>query len=137
MDGIRLVASDLDGTLLLPDETVSERTRAAGRGQGGRHHGGAGGGRPPRASGPMAERIGVGGIAICANGALVWDLDTGTMVDATPLAAELATRLVHALRQAIPGCCSRSSWRAASAASRLERGLSPSGPRSSRPTPWS
>jgi hypothetical protein len=29
MDGIRLVASDLDGTLLLPDETVSERTRAA------------------------------------------------------------------------------------------------------------
>ncbi|HYN18155.1 MAG TPA: HAD hydrolase family protein, partial [Actinomycetes bacterium] len=29
MRGIRLVASDLDGTLLLPDETVSERTRAA------------------------------------------------------------------------------------------------------------
>jgi succinate dehydrogenase hydrophobic anchor subunit len=29
MHGIRLVASDLDGTLLLPDETVSPRTRAA------------------------------------------------------------------------------------------------------------
>src|SRR4030095_13912343 len=29
MDGVRLVASDLDGPLLLPDETVSERTRAA------------------------------------------------------------------------------------------------------------
>jgi Cof subfamily protein (haloacid dehalogenase superfamily) len=104
MEGIRLVASDLDGTLLRPDETVSERTRAAlvaARE--------AGitvvlvSGRPPRSLGPIAERIGVGGIAICANGALVWDLDRGTMVDSTPLAADLATRLVHGLRKAIPG----------------------------------
>jgi Cof subfamily protein (haloacid dehalogenase superfamily) len=104
MDGIRLVASDLDGTLLRPDETVSERTRravAAARD--------AGitvvlvSGRPPRSIGPLAERVGVGGIAICANGAVVWDLDSGTMIDSSPLAAEVATRLVHALRQAIPG----------------------------------
>jgi Cof subfamily protein (haloacid dehalogenase superfamily) len=104
MDGIRLVASDLDGTLLRPDETVSERTRravAAARD--------AGitvvlvSGRPPRTMGPLAERVGVGGIAICANGAVVWDLDSGTMVDSSPLAAEVATRLVHALRQAVPG----------------------------------
>jgi Cof subfamily protein (haloacid dehalogenase superfamily) len=104
MDGIRLVASDLDGTLLRPDETVSERTRravAAARD--------AGitvvlvSGRPPRSIGPLAERVGVGGIAICANGAVVWDLDSGTIVDSTPLAAEVATRLVHALREAIPG----------------------------------
>ena len=104
MDGIRLVASDLDGTLLRPDETVSERTRravAAARD--------AGitvvlvSGRPPRSIGPLAERVGVGGIAICANGAVVWDLDAGTMLDHTPLAADLAARLVHALRQAIPG----------------------------------
>jgi hydroxymethylpyrimidine pyrophosphatase-like HAD family hydrolase len=33
----------------------------------------------------------------------VWDLDTGAIVDLTPLAADLATRLVHALREAIPG----------------------------------
>ena len=104
MDGIRLVASDLDGTLLRPDETVSERTRravAAARD--------AGitvvlvSGRPPRSIGPLAERVGVGGIAICANGAVVWDLDSGTMVDSSPLAEEVATRLVHALREAIPG----------------------------------
>jgi Cof subfamily protein (haloacid dehalogenase superfamily) len=104
MEGVRLVASDLDGTLLRPDETVSDRTRdalAAAK---------AAGitvvlvsGRPPRSLGPIAERIGVGGIAICANGAVVWDLDSGTMVDHTPLAADLATRLVHALREAIPG----------------------------------
>ena len=104
MDGVRLVASDLDGTLLLPDETVSERTRAA---LGAARAAGITvvlvSGRPPRSLGPIAERIGVGGIAICANGAVVWDLDSGTMVDHTPLAADLATRLVHGLRQAIPG----------------------------------
>jgi Cof subfamily protein (haloacid dehalogenase superfamily) len=104
MDGVRLVASDLDGTLLRPDETVSERTRAALAAASD-----AGitvvlvSGRPPRSLGPIAERIGVGGIAICANGALVWDLDTGTMVDSSPLAADLAARLVRTLREAIPG----------------------------------
>jgi Cof subfamily protein (haloacid dehalogenase superfamily) len=104
MDGIRLVASDLDGTLLLPDETVSERTRAA---LAAAKEAGITvvlvSGRQPRSLAPIAERIGVGGIAICANGALIWDLDAGTMVDATPLAADLASRLVHALREAIPG----------------------------------
>jgi Cof subfamily protein (haloacid dehalogenase superfamily) len=104
MEDIRLVASDLDGTLLLPDETVSDRTRTA---LAAAKEAGITvvlvSGRPPRSLGPIAERIGVGGLAICANGAIVWDLDSGTMVDYTPLAADLATRLVHALRQAIPG----------------------------------
>jgi hydroxymethylpyrimidine pyrophosphatase-like HAD family hydrolase len=104
MDKIRLVATDLDGTLLRPDETVSERTRravAATRD--------AGitvvlvSGRPVRSMGPLAERIGVGGIAICANGAILWDLDRGTVLDWSPLAADLAHRLVHDLRQALPG----------------------------------
>jgi hydroxymethylpyrimidine pyrophosphatase-like HAD family hydrolase len=104
MGEIRLVASDLDGTLLRPDETVSERTRdaiAAARR--------AGltlvvvTGRPPRSLAPIAAHIGLGGIAICANGAVIWDLDTATMVDTSPLAAELAVRLVRGLRRAIPG----------------------------------
>jgi hydroxymethylpyrimidine pyrophosphatase-like HAD family hydrolase len=104
MGEIKLVASDLDGTLLRPDETVSERTRdaiAAARR--------AGltlvvvTGRPPRSLAPIAAHIGLGGIAICANGAVIWDLDTATMVDTSPLAAELAVRLVRGLRRAIPG----------------------------------
>jgi hydroxymethylpyrimidine pyrophosphatase-like HAD family hydrolase len=104
MGETRLVASDLDGTLLRPDETVSERTRhaiaAAQR---------AGitvvlvTGRPPRSLAPIAARIGLGGIAICANGAVVWDLDAGAMVDTSPLAAEAAAALVRGLREAIPG----------------------------------
>jgi hydroxymethylpyrimidine pyrophosphatase-like HAD family hydrolase len=104
MDHVRLVASDLDGTLLRPDESVSERTRAAlaaARAAGIRVV--LVSGRPPRSLGPIAERIGVGGIAICANGALVWDLDTGRMLDTSPLAADLAGRLVRTLREAIPG----------------------------------
>jgi Cof subfamily protein (haloacid dehalogenase superfamily) len=104
MDRTRLVASDLDGTLLRPDETVSDRTRAA---LAAARDAGITvvlvSGRPPRSLGPIAERIGVGGVAICANGAVVWDLDRGTMLDYTPMAAELAARLVHALREAIPG----------------------------------
>jgi Cof subfamily protein (haloacid dehalogenase superfamily) len=104
MDGVRLVASDLDGTLLVPEQTVSERTRAA---LAAAREAGITvvlvTGRQPRSLGPIAKRIGVGGIAICANGALIWDLDTGTMVDSAPLAAEAATRLVHALREAVPG----------------------------------
>jgi hydroxymethylpyrimidine pyrophosphatase-like HAD family hydrolase len=104
MGSIRLVASDLDGTLLRPDETISERTRqaiAAARR--------AGitvalvTGRPPRSLAPVAARIGVGGIAICANGAVIWDLDAGAMLDYSPLAAEVAVRLVHGLREALPG----------------------------------
>jgi hypothetical protein len=101
---IKLVASDLDGTMLRPDETVSERTMAAILAT---RRAGITlvlvTGRPPRNLGPIAERLGVGGIAICANGAVVWDLDTGTILDLTPLAADLATRLVHKLRAAIPG----------------------------------
>ena len=104
MGGIRLVACDLDGTLLRPDETVSDRTRAA---LASAREAGITvvlvSGRPPRSIGPIAERLGVGGIAICANGAVVWDLDAGTMVDSSPLAADLAAQLVHALREAIPG----------------------------------
>ena len=101
---IRLVATDLDGTLLRPDETVSARTRAALAAVRG-----AGitlvlvTGRPPRGVRRVAAGIGVGGVAICANGAVVYDLDSGVVVDQTPLAAAAAARLLHALRAALPG----------------------------------
>jgi hydroxymethylpyrimidine pyrophosphatase-like HAD family hydrolase len=104
MGEIRLVASDLDGTLLRPDGTVSARTRdavAAARR--------AGltvvvvTGRPPRSLAPIAADLGLGGIAICANGAIIWDLDAATMVDISPLAAEAAVGMVRGLRRAIPG----------------------------------
>ena len=84
---MRLVACDLDGTLLLPDTTVSARSLAAiGRLRQ------AGvvflvvTGRPPRSVREIAARAGLGGLAICANGALVYDLDAGEVLTSTLLA---------------------------------------------------
>jgi Cof subfamily protein (haloacid dehalogenase superfamily) len=101
---IRLVASDLDGTLLRPDLTISDRTRSAIRRA--RSIGiafVAVTGRPPRSVRHLADRIGLEGIAICANGAIVYDLDNDVVVDQTPLAAEAALRIVRGLRAAAPG----------------------------------
>src|SRR5664279_5020716 len=71
----RAVACDLDGTLLRSDGTLDERSRRAlaeiQR---------AGTlvvlctARPARWIRPLAEATGHGGVAICANGAVVWDL---------------------------------------------------------------
>jgi len=101
---IRVVASDLDGTLLRGDLTVSERTRAAIHQA---HRAGvtfvAVTGRPPRSVRSLNERLGLEGIAICANGALVYDLDSDTVQDQTPLAAEVALWIVRGLREAAPG----------------------------------
>jgi len=101
---VRLVACDLDGTLLLPDTTVSARSLAAiGRLRQ------AGvvflvvTGRPPRSVREIAARAGLGGLAICANGALVYDLDAGEVLTSTPLASVVGRRLVRELRQALPG----------------------------------
>lgn len=100
---IRLVATDLDGTLLRRDGTISLRTRAllasliaqdipvvmvsA---------------RPPRDLRPIADYLGIEGIAIASNGALVVELATGSIVDHWPLSPEVATRLVIELRRALP-----------------------------------
>jgi Cof subfamily protein (haloacid dehalogenase superfamily) len=101
---VRLVASDLDGTLLGPEATVSDRTRAAlARVRQ------AGivvvlvTGRPPRAVRAIAARAGLGGLAICANGALVYDLDAQKVATSSPLPAPVGARLVGELREALPG----------------------------------
>lgn len=106
---IRLVATDLDGTLLRSDGSVSERTRAAVAAVLG-----AGvevvltTGRPPRLVTPVAEALAgaggaLGGAAICANGALVIDLATGTVLEHAALAPGVAGALVRELRAALPG----------------------------------
>lgn len=105
-----LVATDLDGTLLAPpgvvpaaeDDTigrmgmVSPRTRTALDGL--RDRGielVAVTGRPPR----WVPGLGLGsGLAICSNGALVLDLDTGELVQERTLGAEVALEIVERLR---------------------------------------
>ncbi len=99
----RLVATDLDGTLLGPHGQVSERTSAAvARVE-------AAGvpvvfvtGRPPRWLHPVADQLDHRGIAVCANGALIWDLHTGSMVGSDPLDPAMLAQVTGRLRHALP-----------------------------------
>ena len=100
----RVVASDLDGTLLKADGTVDDRTRAAIAGAE------AAGAlvvfctaRPHRWMRPLAETTGHHGVAICANGAVVFDLHTESIIEATPLEPAIAQELVAVLRAEVPG----------------------------------
>jgi len=100
----RLVASDLDGTLLKADGTVDDRTRSAIASAE------AAGAlivfctaRPHRWMRPLAQDTGHHGVAICANGAVVYDLHTESVVEATPLDPAIAQELVALLRAEVPG----------------------------------
>jgi hydroxymethylpyrimidine pyrophosphatase-like HAD family hydrolase len=100
----RLVATDLDGTLVRSDGTVSGRTRAALAAVEE-----AGSvlvmvtGRPPRWMAPVVEETGHRGLAVCANGAVVYDLHTERVVHASLLDADAASAVVAALRRDVPG----------------------------------
>ena len=100
----RLVASDLDGTLVRTDGTVSSRTRAVLQRV---EEAGARfvmvTGRPPRWMAQVADQTGHRGLAVCANGALVYDLHTEQVVRSSLIDAEAASEVVTALRRELPG----------------------------------
>ncbi len=60
-------------------------------------------GRPPRTMRPIAERAGVTGLAICSNGAVIYDLGDDAIVDRWPLEPAVVSQLVVRLREAAPG----------------------------------
>ena len=98
------MASDLDGTLLRSDGSVAERTREAlARVER------AGSlfvmvtGRPPRWMAQVAQDTGHRGLAVCANGALVYDLHTERVVQDFRIDGATALRLVESLRAQVPG----------------------------------
>jgi len=99
-----VVASDLDGTLVRTDGMISDRTVAALA-----QAEVAGAlvvfvtGRPPRWMQPIVEATGASGLAICANGALVYDLGRGEVVREHALQPAAAAELVRAIRSALPG----------------------------------
>jgi Cof subfamily protein (haloacid dehalogenase superfamily) len=99
-----VVATDLDGTIVRSDGTISARTRDALTAA---TNAGATivivTGRPPRWMHAIAEQTGHHGLAICGNGALVYDLQAEKVVESHPLSVETATELVDVLRAAIPG----------------------------------
>jgi Cof subfamily protein (haloacid dehalogenase superfamily) len=100
----RLVATDLDGTLLRSDGTLDSRTRAAlALVQ-------AAGStvvictaRPARWMAPLAPALGRGAISICANGGVVWDVHNESVLRSSPLAPEDAREVVALLDSELPG----------------------------------
>ncbi|MFH8404547.1 HAD hydrolase family protein [Streptomyces sp. NPDC018019] len=102
---IRLIATDLDGTLLRDDKTVSGRTIAA---LAAAERAGIEvffvTGRPARWMDVVSDHVHGHGLAICANGAAVVDLHRGRrIVEISPLERPEALAVVHALRAAAPG----------------------------------
>ncbi|MEP7178294.1 MAG: HAD family hydrolase [Pseudonocardiales bacterium] len=100
---IRMLASDLDGTLLRSDGTVSPRSRAALRAAVD-----AGllvafvTGRPPRWLDEIAEATEHLGVAVGANGAVLYDLATERIIATHPLSPNELEALTSDLRAAFP-----------------------------------
>jgi hydroxymethylpyrimidine pyrophosphatase-like HAD family hydrolase len=101
---VRLVASDLDGTLLRSDDSVSQRTLSALE-----RTIEAGirfvlvSARSPGWLAPEAAKLGLDGVGICCNGAVVYDYEEGRVLIHRPLKPETAREIVHGLRLAAPG----------------------------------
>ncbi|MCW1249705.1 HAD family hydrolase [Acaricomes phytoseiuli] len=100
---MRLIASDIDGTILAHDGRISSRTIEAFRAAS------AAGieivfvtGRPPRWLGPLREQIGHQGTVICSNGALVYDLATESALSSSCLAVPDLLAAQQAIRRLEP-----------------------------------
>jgi Cof subfamily protein (haloacid dehalogenase superfamily) len=104
MAAVRLVATDLDGTLVHSDGSVTARTRAALRAA---EEAGIEvvfvTGRPLRWAEEVFEHVGGHGLAIVSNGALVWDVAAVAPALERPIAAGTALEVADRLRQALPG----------------------------------
>jgi HAD superfamily hydrolase (TIGR01484 family) len=99
-----LVATDLDGTIVRGDGTISARTVAAFA-----QVEAAGArfvlvtGRPPRVMRLIAEAFGHRGTAICANGALAYDMHADEIEALNLIPPAALAEAAFALRAAIPG----------------------------------
>ena len=102
----RLVATDLDGTLVRKDGTVSDYTRSVltrledlgvpvifvtGR--------------PLRWTMPLFEHVGSLGLAIVSNGAMVWDVAEEVARMSWPMESSAASEVVRRIQEALPGSC--------------------------------
>ena len=101
--GVRLVATDLDGTLVHSDGSVTARTRAA------LVAAEAAGvavvfvtGRPLRWAEEVFEHVGGHGLAIVSNGALVWDVAADAPYLQRPIEPEATIAAVELLRAELP-----------------------------------
>ena len=101
---IRLVATDLDGTVVRTDGSLSQRTLRALKAVE------ASGrlvvfvsGRPPRWMHEIADATGHAGLALCSNGAVCYDLHTERIIWTEWLSPATMAEIVRRLHAAIPG----------------------------------
>jgi Cof subfamily protein (haloacid dehalogenase superfamily) len=103
MAGMRLVATDLDGTVVRPDGTISPRTVAAFDAC---ERAGVDvvfvTGRPPRWLDTVVEQTGHRGLVLCANGALVYDLAAERVVRSHTISRANVLEVRSRLRDAVP-----------------------------------
>src|ERR1700742_2921378 len=99
-----LIASDVDGTLLDDDEKVTPRTRAAVLAA---VDSGAqfvlATGRPPRWVQPVVDALGFAPMAVCANGAVIYDPSTDRIISARTLSVDMLGELAEIATPVIPG----------------------------------
>ena len=100
---IELIVSDLDGTLLRHDGSLSQRTVAAVRAAV------AAGfkvvlasGRPPRTVQPIADQLGLKGLAVCSNGAILYDLDRQEVISHEHVPQAALKNIITKLREREP-----------------------------------
>ena len=99
-----LIASDVDGTLLDTGERVTARTREAvqAAAAAGTHFVLATG-RPPRWIKPVVDALGFAPMAVCANGAVIYDPATDRVLSARTLSVDSLTELAEIAARLIPG----------------------------------
>jgi Cof subfamily protein (haloacid dehalogenase superfamily) len=101
---MRLVASDMDGTVVGHDGRMSERTVRAFRAC---MEAGVDvvfvTGRPPRWLQPLRDQLGHTGTVICSNGALTYDLEAERVLDAQLLEPEAVYAARDIIRGLFPG----------------------------------
>ncbi|NUR07377.1 MAG: HAD family phosphatase [Nocardioidaceae bacterium] len=101
---LRLVATDLDGTLLHSDGSVTDRTRtvlSAVEAQGVAIVFVTG--RPVRWMHELWEHVGDHGLAVCSNGGIVYDVATHAIRTARPIPPATGLQVAELLREGIPG----------------------------------
>jgi hypothetical protein len=99
-----LIACDVDGTLVGDDEKITPRTRKAVQAA---VEAGAqfvlATGRPPRWVPPVVEELGFAPMAVCANGAVIYDPATDRVLTARTLSVDALAELAEIAARVIPG----------------------------------
>lgn len=100
-----LIASDVDGTLIDDNNVVPELVRTM------INKATAAGavfviatGRPPRWIAEITDQIDIEPLAVCANGAIVYDVATDKILHSATLGAPVLARLAEIAYEQIPGC---------------------------------